>query len=210
MSTSLDDKILALAGIVQALSLINRLAFLGLHEQDRPIIETCIQSLYMLDAHNVEEIFGQKHALIPGMKELHAVLKHNIFNLRYALRIKKEIWQVFGLAKQILRRPELRRLIQDKIHQYTRQAEYFSRTHSSIIQRWSELTIELMNRLGARFHLYGRQANLSHEEIASTIRALLLAAIRAAVLWHQLGGNIWLLIFERKKLLLRLEELMQL
>ncbi|MGD8349299.1 MAG: DUF489 family protein, partial [Gammaproteobacteria bacterium] len=34
---------------------------------------------------------------------------------------------------------------------------------------------------------------------AARVRASLLAGIRAAVLWRQLGGNKWKLLFARKK-----------
>jgi high frequency lysogenization protein len=35
---------------------------------------------------------------------------------------------------------------------------------------------------------------------ANRIRALLLSGIRSAVLWRQLGGSRWQLLFQRKKL----------
>jgi high frequency lysogenization protein len=43
----------------------------------------------------------------------------------------------------------------------------------------------------------GDQNYLANPENASKIRALLLAGVRAALLWRQAGGNRWKLIFSR-------------
>jgi len=37
--------------------------------------------------------------------------------------------------------------------------------------------------------------------LANKIRTLLLAGIRAAVLWRQMGGNRWQLLFSRKDII---------
>ncbi|MEK7758734.1 MAG: DUF489 family protein, partial [Pseudomonadota bacterium] len=41
---------------------------------------------------------------------------------------------------------------------------------------------------------------LSNPAIADKVRAALLAGIRSAVLWRQLGGRRWQLLFSRGKL----------
>ncbi len=43
--------------------------------------------------------------------------------------------------------------------------------------------------------------HLQQTDNAAKIRALLLAGIRSARLWRQLGGHRWQLIFSRRKLL---------
>ena len=43
----------------------------------------------------------------------------------------------------------------------------------------------------------GDQTHLANPENAAKIRTLLLAGIRAALLWRQAGGNRWKLIFAR-------------
>ena len=47
----------------------------------------------------------------------------------------------------------------------------------------------------------GEQAVLASADSQHMIRALLLAGMRAAVLWRQCGGNRMKLIFQRKALL---------
>ena len=47
----------------------------------------------------------------------------------------------------------------------------------------------------------GEQNFVSNATNANKIRALLLAAIRSAVLWRQCGGTRWQMLFQRKAIL---------
>ena len=42
---------------------------------------------------------------------------------------------------------------------------------------------------------------MQQPEVANRVRTLLLAGIRSATLWRQVGGHRWQLLFQRKKLL---------
>ena len=46
----------------------------------------------------------------------------------------------------------------------------------------------------------GEHGHLSNPAIAAKVRAALFAGIRSALLWHQLGGSRWHLLFSRKKI----------
>ena len=51
-----------------------------------------------------------------------------------------------------------------------------------------------------RILVEGETTNLRDSRKASLIRALLLAGIRSAVLWRQLGATRWSLLFSRRRL----------
>jgi high frequency lysogenization protein len=50
---------------------------------------------------------------------------------------------------------------------------------------------------------------LQQTRIASQIRALLLSAIRSAMLWRQVGGNRWQLLLQRKALAAQVDNLLR-
>jgi high frequency lysogenization protein len=54
----------------------------------------------------------------------------------------------------------------------------------------------------------GMPAYLQDEATADRIRALLLAGIRAAILWYQTGGNRWQLIWKRRSYLKTAQQLL--
>ena len=65
--------------------------------------------------------------------------------------------------------------------------------------RLAQLYAETLSRLHPRVMVEGNQAFLQQAARQNDIRALLLAAVRAAVLWRQLGGTQWRLLFRRKQ-----------
>ncbi len=61
--------------------------------------------------------------------------------------------------------------------------------------------------LGRRIQVRGDAQALQDESVAAKVRALLLAGVRYAWLWHQLGGRRWQLIIQRNRTLMALTEL---
>src|SRR5690606_41275217 len=59
--------------------------------------------------------------------------------------------------------------------------------------------------LRQRIQVHGDMRHLQINANAARIRALLLAGIRSARLWRQLGGNRWQMLFARKKMLNELD-----
>ena len=60
--------------------------------------------------------------------------------------------------------------------------------------------VDLFGTYSFRIQVLGSAEVLSKTEIASKVRALLLAGIRSTVLWRQLGGGRLQLIFSRYKI----------
>ena len=67
-------------------------------------------------------------------------------------------------------------------------------------EQLGKLYQDTISKLPYRIQVQGKIELLRNDQIAMRIRALLLAGIRAAVLWHQLGGRRWHLIFYRKRI----------
>ncbi|MDF9756244.1 CII-binding regulator of phage lambda lysogenization HflD [Pseudomonas hunanensis] len=68
---------------------------------------------------------------------------------------------------------------------------------------------DTLSTLRQRIQVHGDMRFLQQASNASKIRALLLAGIRAARLWRQLGGHRWQLVFSRRKLLNELYGMMR-
>ncbi|MBL4573589.1 MAG: lysogenization regulator HflD [Gammaproteobacteria bacterium] len=58
---------------------------------------------------------------------------------------------------------------------------------------------DTISTLAQRIQVQGKADYLQNEYVSNRVRSLLLAGIRSAVLWHQLGGRRWRLIFYRKR-----------
>ena len=60
-----------------------------------------------------------------------------------------------------------------------------------------ELYQETISTINPRIIVKGEQSYLSNVDTASKVRTLLLAGIRSAILWNQIGGSQWKLLFTR-------------
>ena len=68
-----------------------------------------------------------------------------------------------------------------------------------IFEQLAKLYQDTISTLSYRIQVQGRLENLRNDNIANRIRTLLLGGIRSAVLWYQLGGRRWRLVFYRKR-----------
>ncbi len=82
----------------------------------------------------------------------------------------------------------------------TAQAEYFSKTHPNVIAGLADIYQKTVSTLTPKIMISGEPGILNNPDNANLIRALLLAGIRATVLWRQAGGSRWRLLFQRTAL----------
>ena len=72
----------------------------------------------------------------------------------------------------------------------------------------AELYSQTVSLLTPRIVVHGRPQYLQADRTVNWIRTLLFSALRSAVLWDQLGGGRWSLMFGRQKMLKEAEELL--
>lgn len=63
--------------------------------------------------------------------------------------------------------------------------------------------VDVISPLGPRIQVTGSPAVLQSPQVQAKVRSALLAGIRAAVLWHQVGGGRLQLMFSRNRLVNR-------
>ena len=80
-------------------------------------------------------------------------------------------------------------------------------TNVTFCHRLAGIYLDTLGTFRFRIRVQGEPARLQDEDNAARIRALFLAGVRAAFLWHQLGGRRWRLLFQRKQQLEILESI---
>ncbi|MCH8479721.1 MAG: DUF489 family protein, partial [Wenzhouxiangella sp.] len=75
------------------------------------------------------------------------------------------------------------------------------RLDDSVLSQLADAYQRHISTLDFRLSVSGKPDYLKQAEKVAFIRALLLAGIRSAFLWHQLGGKQWRLVFQRRKML---------
>ncbi len=88
-----------------------------------------------------------------------------------------------------------------RIERLQQQLLHFQITDDNIIANLADIYVEHISGLGHRIQIAGQPEQLKQPLVQQKIRALLLAALRAAVLWRQAGGHRYHFLFKRTALL---------
>lgn len=208
MSKNWQDLTLALAGLFQAAGLVEQLAKTGYLPTDA--YQCSIESLFELDPPNTLAVYGGAiKGLDFGLRLLSELLrdgsqaqKRHGDALRYGLG-------VLHLQKKLSKRRDMLGVIASRLQQAKQQAQHFSTTHDNVIANLGGLYSETISTFRFRIQVTGDYNYLQQQRIAHQVRALLLAAIRSATLWRQLGGNRWQLLLHRKRIAEQVELLLR-
>ncbi len=204
MARTLKDRTLALAGLLQAIELVRRVAHRG-RDIDAEMVAS-IHSIFALDSDSVEEVFGGAQGVLTGLKTFRDQARggrnRDMELTRYAVAL-------MFLERKLMRRPKMLAALREGIAGATSQAQYFSETHPNVIARLADLYQQTISTLKPRIMVQGEAAVLSNRENAALIRALLLAGIRSAVLWRQCGGSRLELLLRRAPLVETAAELIR-
>lgn len=88
----------------------------------------------------------------------------------------------------------------DRIAGLQRQLDHFDLQSETLLSAMAGIYVDVISPLGPRIQVTGSPAVLQSPQVQAKVRASLLAGIRAAVLWHQVGGGRLQLMFSRNRL----------
>ncbi len=192
MKGSLTELTLALAGIFQSAALVQQQARSG-RLPEAPLTAS-IQSILRIDAPDTAAVFGGPGGVRLGLQVLRAQLSQKVQDAE----VTRYVVSIIHLERLLRRRRALLKELGAGIERAQRQAEIYGPTHTNVISNLGGLYSETLSRFRFRIMVRGEPVYLENPDNAARVRALLLAGVRAAVLWRQLGGGrLWLLLNRR-------------
>jgi len=191
-----SDRVLALAGVFQAAQLVQEMARNG--RADGKDMEASLQTLLVDNPDSVLAVYGDDIAnLRTGLICLHEQLglegKKDVELTRYVMGM-------LFLERKLSKSPQMMTTLGEGIEQARRQLQHYPIDHENVIANLAGIYSDTLSTLSFRIMVSGEPQKLSNSDNANRIRALLLAGIRSAVLWHQTGGRRWQLVFSRSKI----------
>lgn len=199
--TDYRDITIALAGICQAAALVNDEATLG----ETQNITSTLQPLLVIQPENTLAVFGGSLANVrKGLETLRQELTNpNEHITRYWLSL-------IALQGKLYKSPETKSALAERIARLPEQLRYYDNDMVSqgFLKILAGIYSDLLSPLGNPIKVLGVVEYLQNPDIQARIRALLLSGVRSAVLWQQVGGKRWQLLFCRKKILATAEQLL--
>ncbi|MCQ4320325.1 high frequency lysogenization protein HflD [Stutzerimonas stutzeri] len=196
--TPRQEQLIALGAVFEAAALVDRIARTG--QVPNAALANLLGSLLVREDKPALEIYGWDDLnLREGYRALVGALERDTSSLqreplRYALAM-------IGLERQLDKRRDLLQVIGSRLDQIQQQVDHFGLTHENVIASFGGLYQDTLSTFRQRIQVQGDMRHLQQSDNAAKIRALLLAGIRSARLWRQLGGHRWQMVFSRRKLL---------
>jgi len=193
------DRMLALAGLAQALAQVRRIADTG--QSEASVVATALDSVFRIDAETPAAVYGGAGEVRPGLLLLRGYLR----NEPRDQMLPRLALAVVQLERRFSRDPMAAR-VQEGIVALAAQAERQGSTHPDVLAALGALYADTVSRLRPRVMVQGNPHYLGQQAVVAEIRAVLLAALRSAVLWRQLGGSLWDFLLRRRAMLEAIEQ----
>ena len=188
-----EERVLGLAGLFQATALAQQLANQG--RCDEAAFEASVDSVFRIDADSVVGVYGRTASLRLGLRTLIAQLEESSSDMA----ITRMAITVMRLERALARHTAQRDELQQGLLAAQRQVDHFGRYSPQVIGRLAALYVATLSRLKPRVMVTGNPQMLQQDAIVERVRTGLLAAVRSAVLWRQVGGRQWQLLVHRKQ-----------
>jgi high frequency lysogenization protein len=193
------DRVLALAGLLQALAQVRRLADTG--EANDTILGTCIASLFRFDARTTADVYGGLENVRPGL----LLLRDYLSGANRDEQLARLALSVLQIERRFVRDAAMTDRVRRGLEALHRQAEVDGPTHPGVLAPIGQLYSSTLSTLKPRVLVQGNPHYLGQATVVSEVRATLMAAVRSAVLWRQRGGSLWDLALQRRRMLAAVE-----
>lgn len=194
-----EQQAIALAAIFQAASLVEQIARTG--EAPESELQLLINSLFKQNPDSFDDIYGRQPNLQAGY--------HGICQLmggastKMTQRVQPDVMRyalsILHLESRLRKNSAMLNSLGEGIQSASRQAEHFHITHENLLANLADVYKQTLSTLSFRIKVTGNPQILQNTQNANKVRVLLLTGIRAAILWRQVGGRRWHLLFNRKR-----------
>lgn len=196
MSVDLRQQVVAFAGILQAGELVRQIASGGLCSQLSA--RASLESVFANTPESTEAVFGG----LPGVR-LGLTMTNEL-----ATSASQDARQAMGYAGGLIRLSMFLRKDPARLdHLGTALGLVEAAWHDagdvldpSVIAQLADVYRQQISTLPLRIQVHGNPQHLKQNDKVALIRAVLLGGVRAGVLWLQLGGRPWRLLFQRRRM----------
>lgn len=204
---ALSAQSIALAGLFQSLEQVQHCARSGA-VSNPAAMRAVLESVMRIDAADAQSVYGNLAALRPGLSLLaqHLARRMNATHheqARYAASL-------MGIERRLVRSPTAAAQLTDVLREIDSSRGEHAIDSQQIVQQLASAYSKHVSILVPRVMVSGEPIHLKTAENAERIRALLLAGLRATVLWRQSGGTQLKLLLLRKAMQRTTQDLLEL
>lgn len=205
MAKNYYDITLALAGICQSAALVQQLAYKG--GCDDTLLEVSLRSVLDLNPPSTLAVYGNQPVNVKlGLEGLLGML--NAARQGPGAELTRYTLSLMVLERKLHANTPALDELGKRIGQLQRQLAHFELMSDTLFSAMAAIYVDVISPLGPRIQVTGTPAMLQNIQIQAKVRAALLAGIRSAVLWQQLGGGRLQLMFGRNRLMKQAQQIL--
>lgn len=191
----MEQRVLALAGMAQALKQVRRVAETG--QADASVLSTALDSVFRIDATSPADVYGGRDAVVPGLM----LLRDYFGNQGSDPLLPKLGLAVVQLERRFIQDSVVSGEVHHGILEIKPKADELGHTHPEVLAALGALYADTVSHLRPKVMVQGNPHYLGQANVVAEIRAVLLASLRSAVLWRQMGGSLWDFLLRRQQML---------
>jgi high frequency lysogenization protein len=202
-----QERVLALAAVVQAAALVHQVASTG--QADETASRCCLASLFITSPESTEDVFGGVEAvnnLRLGLTTLKSIMAQD--QSVGAREITRYILGLTHLQGKLRKHPDMLNAISKQLSHSQRQVDLYELAHPNVFASVAETYSSTLSNFRFRIQVTGNPTYLQQPMNTNRVRSYLLAGIRATTLWRQVGGRKWQLILSKNSLQRELDALL--
>ncbi|MCW7549036.1 high frequency lysogenization protein HflD [Photorhabdus sp. APURE] len=196
---------LALAGICQSGRLVQQLA----HENqcDTDAVATMVNSILNTNPASVLDVFGNhERNLRMGLNAMLGMF--NSSNNGISADLTRYILSLIALERRLNKNQAAFDALSNRISLLERQQAHFEPMSEGMFNALAGIYVDVISPLGPRIQVTGSPDVLRNSLVQAKVRSILLAGIRCAVLWQQVGGGRLQLMFSRQRLIQQAKDIL--
>jgi high frequency lysogenization protein len=188
---------IALAGLCQAAALVKQVA--RSNELDSQALMTSLNSITITTSDNTEQVFGDVNHLALGYQTILSQLSHQSTNKD--VEITRYIANLLSIERKLSSSEKTMSMLGERISNIQRQQLHLDITDGQMLRNLASIYTDVVSPTARKIQVAGDPDILKRPDSQHRVRAILLAGVRAAVLWRQLGGKRRHILFSRQQIL---------
>ena len=183
--SAFEDRLLALAGMAQALAQVRRLADTG--QADGAHLQPLIESVFRIDADTPAAVYGGMASVAPGLR----ILRAHFGNEARDPMLPRLALALLQVERHFVADEDAVQGVRNGIETLAPLAQSHGALDRGVLAGLARIYVEYISPLRPRIMVQGNPHYLAQADLVGEVRAALLAALRSAVLWRQLDGSLW-------------------
>ncbi len=185
------------AAIFQVAKLVQQVARTG--QIDDTALTTLLSSTLVTSPDEPLDVYGGEIAnLRLGLQTLSEQLGDQ--NKAKDPEITRYIVSLLALERKLSKNSKALASLGERLEQAKRQTEHYAINSETLLASLASIYSDMISPIATKIQISGEPAILKQNINQHKIRALLLAGVRSAVLWRQLGGKRRNILFARSKI----------